>query len=368
MSFTYDVLNQQTFSNGKWSIVPIRMEDRHVIREWRNEQMFHLRQSKFLSKEDQDHYFNTTVKDLFSQEKPNQILFSYLENDEFIGYGGLVHINWIDKNAEVSFLTKTDVKGTAYETSMVNFMGLLDKVTFKELDFHKLFTYAFDVRPEIYETLEKSGFHKETTLKEHCHFDGKFIDVLIHSKFNPQHKLSFNKQIKYSDMLTFRFALPNDSDLYFQWTNDALVRKNSLNTNDIKLEDHKKWFANKIANPDVLMYVFLDSENQPVGQVVIELKNDWIILGQSVAKAHRGKKYSSELLTKSTNDYIEKFPERTIVSVVKSTNIPSLKMSVNSGFNVLDKNNKNENVLVLKGCQQNDESYIKKAKAHYKLI
>lgn len=169
-------------------------------------------------------------------------------------------------------------------------------------------------------------------------------------------------------MLTFRHALPSDSDLYFKWTNDALVRKNSLNTESIKIEDHKKWFTNKIDNPDVFMYVFLDTENEPVGQVIIELKNNWVILGQSVAKEQRGKKYSSILLTESTNAYLEKFPERTIVSVVKSTNIPSLKMSVNSGFNVLEDDSINENILVLKGCQQNDADYIKSAKKHYNLI
>ena len=185
MSLTYKVLNNQTFSSGARSIVPIRMEDRHVIREWRNEQMFHLRQNKLLSQEDQDNYFNTVVKGLFSQEQPNQILFSYLENGECIGYGGLVHINWVDKNAEISFLTKTAMKGQVYETLMINFMNLIDEVAFKELRFHKLFTYAFDVRPEIYNILEKSGFRKEARLKEHCYFNGDFIDVLIHSKFRP---------------------------------------------------------------------------------------------------------------------------------------------------------------------------------------
>jgi RimJ/RimL family protein N-acetyltransferase len=169
-------------------------------------------------------------------------------------------------------------------------------------------------------------------------------------------------------MLTFRYALPSDSDLYFKWANDALVRKNSLNTNDIKLEDHKKWFSSKIKNSDVLMYVFLDSENEPVGQVIIELKNNWVILGQSVAKEHRGKKYSTELLTKSTNAYLEKFPKRTIVSVVRADNIASLKMSVNSGLSVLENEAVDGKVLVLKGYKQDDRDYIIEAKKHYNLI
>ena len=85
MGFNYKVLNNQIFSNGKYAIVPIRIEDRHVIRKWRNEQIFHLRQNKVLSEEDQDNYFNTVVTGLFGQERPGQILFSYLDGDTCIG-------------------------------------------------------------------------------------------------------------------------------------------------------------------------------------------------------------------------------------------------------------------------------------------
>jgi len=169
-------------------------------------------------------------------------------------------------------------------------------------------------------------------------------------------------------MLTFRDAVQSDCNLYFKWVNDALVRKNSLNTDTISLEDHTKWFTNKINNPDVIMYVFSDANDTPVGQVIIELRDGWVSIGQSVAKEHRGKKYSSELLTKSTNDYIEKFPKRTIVSVVRVSNIASLKMSVNSGLNVLEKESIDGKVLVLKGYKQNDKDYIIEAKKHYNLI
>jgi hypothetical protein len=92
----YKVLHKQQFSVGNFSIVPIRFDDRHVIMKWRNEQLYHLRQQKPLTVEDQDTYFNTVVSKLFDQEQPNQILFSFLENGICIGYGGLVHINWID--------------------------------------------------------------------------------------------------------------------------------------------------------------------------------------------------------------------------------------------------------------------------------
>ena len=72
--------------------------------------MYHLRQDKPLTEKSQEDYFIGPVARLFDQEKPNQILFSYLKNDKCIGYGGLVHINWIDMNAEISFIVATELE------------------------------------------------------------------------------------------------------------------------------------------------------------------------------------------------------------------------------------------------------------------
>lgn len=184
MSLNYKVLKQQIFTNGKQSIVPIRMNDRHNIRKWRNEQIFHLRQNKPLTEAEQDNYFSTVVKGLFSEEKPGQILFSYLENNECIGYGGLVHINWIDKNAEISFIMNTALEKDYFSEHWTVFLELIEQVAFKELNFHKLVTYAFDLRPHIYEIIEKAGFVKEATLKEHFYFNGEYKDVIMHGKWN----------------------------------------------------------------------------------------------------------------------------------------------------------------------------------------
>jgi len=106
----YIAIKNNNISLGNYSIVPIRFEDRYSIMDWRNEQLYHLRQEKLLTKEAQDLYFNNKVNKLFEQEKPEQILFSYLRDSECIGYGGLVHINWNDRNAEISFIMKTELE------------------------------------------------------------------------------------------------------------------------------------------------------------------------------------------------------------------------------------------------------------------
>lgn len=181
---SYDCLEKQVFELDDFKIVPLRYEDRLDILKWRNEQIYHLRQSKSLTVEDQENYFNTIVDKLFDQEQPNQILFSFLENDICIGYGGLVHINWIDKNAEISFIMNTELEKDNFHTNWIKYLSLIEKVAFEDLKFHKIFTYAFDLRPHLYLALQNSSYFEETRLKEHCFFDGKYIDVVIHSKIN----------------------------------------------------------------------------------------------------------------------------------------------------------------------------------------
>ena len=51
---SYKVLNKQVFKSGDFSIVPIRYEDRIDIMNWRNEQMYHLRQDKPLTEKSQE--------------------------------------------------------------------------------------------------------------------------------------------------------------------------------------------------------------------------------------------------------------------------------------------------------------------------
>ena len=158
---TYIALKKQSFSQEEFSIVPIRFEDKLQIMQWRNEQMYHLRQAKELTENDQETYFNNVVSKLFDQEQPSQILFSYLKDNKCIGYGGLVHINWIDKNAEISFIMDTSLENDFFNFHWKTYLGLIEKVAFEELNLHKIFTYAFDLRPHLYVALEESGYAKE---------------------------------------------------------------------------------------------------------------------------------------------------------------------------------------------------------------
>lgn len=184
---TYRAFAVNIVGNEAYSLLPIRYEDRHSILKWRNEQIFHLRQAQELSEKDQETYFLDVVLPLFKEKEPKQFLFSFFKDDRLVGYGGLVHMNWIDRNAEVSFVMETSLEKDLFEELWENYLKLLKVYAFKHLNLHKIFTYAFDLRPRLYRPLQNSEFIEEARLRNHCFFKGKYYDVLLHSCFNPNH-------------------------------------------------------------------------------------------------------------------------------------------------------------------------------------
>ena len=303
----YKSLKSQVFEKNNYKIVPIRCEDRFDIMNWRNEQMYHLRQNSLLTTKEQDMYFKKVVNKLFEKETPNQILFSYLKGGKCIGYGGLVHINWIDKNAEISFVLNTNLESNEFSFHWSNYLGLLEQVAFKELFLHKIFTYAFDLRPHLYPVLEHEKYKNTAILKEHCFFEDTFIDVYIHEKKN---------------IFSLKKAKKEDAKLLFKWVNDSEVRNNALNTDLIEWEDHFNWFTNKLSDSESKVFIF-ENENTKIGQIRIDKvdKDRWVI-DYSIDKDHRGKGYGFLM----TNALLRRYNNLKFLAIVRSENIPSKKV------------------------------------------
>ncbi|MHB9140344.1 MAG: GNAT family N-acetyltransferase [Paludibacter sp.] len=313
----YKILNKQIFSSGNYSLVPIRMEDRFDIMKWRNEQIYHLRQSEPLTEEMQNIYFANVVSKLFEQDKPSQLLFSYLENGKCIGYGGLVHINWIDRNAEISFIMDTSRERTEFHKHWGIYLELLEQIAFDELCLHKIYTYAFDLRPHLYEAIEAKGYTKEAILKEHCLFDGVYKDVMIHSKIN-QH-------------ITIRNININDKEITFEWTNDKITRDNSFNSQSITFEEHSAWFERKL-NDKNATYFICEVENKPASIVRFDKADEKVVIGITIAPAFRGKKLAALFLQKSCIKYLDETNADHIYAYIKKNNKASIKSFEKAGF------------------------------------
>jgi|SRR5690554_1648294 len=313
----YKVLRNNEFSQNEYAIVPIRFEDRYDIMQWRNEQIYHLRQAEPLTKEAQDRYFKNIVSQLFDQDQPNQILFSYLKDGACIGYGGLVHINWIDKHAEISFIMKTELEKEEFKTHWGIYLDLIEQVAFPELKLHKIFTYAFDIRPHLYDVLEEKHYSQEAVLKEHCLFEGKYIDVIIHSKFITPISI---REVSYSDL-----------DFTYLLSNDPLTRTNSYNSEAIPFKNHEKWFQSKLKNTNALYFIG-QFNRQPAAFIRIDLSEKENIIGITLHKDFRGKGLSSTYLKTTIKEFKQLYPNRIITAYIKDENIPSIKTFEKAGF------------------------------------
>ena len=181
---SYKSLNENIIVKNEYKLVPIRYEDRYKIMNWRNEQLYHLRQEKPLCKIEQDNYFKNVVLALFHQDKPDQLLFSLLNEDQLIGYGGLVHINWKDRHAEISFVMNTSLESEKFNFLWSVYLELVEKVAFNDLKFNKLYVYAYDLRPHLYPVLKSNGYTFEARLEQHIIFQDSYKDVIIHKKLN----------------------------------------------------------------------------------------------------------------------------------------------------------------------------------------
>ncbi len=318
----YKCLSVSKFESNGFHIESLRDEDKFDIMEIRNQQIYHLRQNEPLTKEKQENYFATVVTGLFEQEQPNQLLFSFFEDGIFIGYGGLVHINWVDKNAEISFVMKTELEKNSFAKYWSNYLKLIEKVAFEELNFHKIYTYAFDLRFHLYPVLESCGFREEARLKEHCLFDGQFLDVVYHAKINRT--------------IFFRKANENDMLLYFNWANDASVRENSYQSDLISLENHQNWFYKKIKDEMSYMLVFENHIGIPIGQVRIQKHDEnTAIIGISNDTNHRAKGYASKMIEIASNEFLKQNQQICISAYIKIDNNASRKAFEKAGY-VLD--------------------------------
>ena len=312
----YKCLEKQVFGIGEYKLVPIRSEDRYDIMQWRNDQIYHLRQKKSLNEGEQDQYFENIVNKLFDLDQPDQLLFSFLKEETCIGYGGLVHLNWIDKNAEVSFVMDTSLEAKNFVSLWSLFLTVLKQVAFKELDLHKMYTYAFDLRPKLYQALSLSGFILEGRLKEHFLVDSRFYDVLFHSCINPLQNLRI-REVK-----------NEDSAILLDWRNDPDVRKYAFNTNEIERDSHKKWLRQKVSEKDCKIFIFETKQGHPVGQVRLDYVNNKWLIDYSIDKYFRG----LGLGKKTINQTIGTIDKGSFLAKVKSNNQASIKTFKSLGF------------------------------------
>ena len=82
----------------------------------------------------------------------------------------------------------------------------------------------------------------------------------------------------------------------------------------------------------VLQYIMMDEEN-PVGQIRLNLANDKAEIGYSIAAEYRGKGYGHKILQLIVDEVKEHHPEiKTLIAKVKPENTTSKKLFESEGY------------------------------------
>ena len=182
----YKILKNQNFLYEDYHISPIQKKEIEQIRIWRNEQMDVLRQTDIISFYSQIQYFEKTVWPEYNKLDPDKILVSLYKDNKFIGYGGLVYIDWSKLNAEVSFLIAPDRMSNfnIYANDFHNFLFLIKKLAKEDLGLISLSSETYSFRDKHIRILEKLNFklkktNKKTIQKNNNTFDSLFHECLL---------------------------------------------------------------------------------------------------------------------------------------------------------------------------------------------
>lgn len=183
-------LKNQHFTMGRYKISPVSPSHIESIRCWRNDQMDVLRQAEIISSEHQCDYFSKNIWPTMEHNQPSNILVGFLYDEILIGYGGLVHIAWEHRRAEISFLLETSrsLHESTYAKDFNVFLQLIQSMAFEDLDLHRLFAETYSNRYQHIKILEEAGFKLEGILHQHVLIKGIYLNSLIHGLINKYEK------------------------------------------------------------------------------------------------------------------------------------------------------------------------------------
>ncbi len=178
----YSVMPRPRLQDRELTLRAVQPADIEAIRQWRNAQMDVLRQSAVITPEAQQRYFAEHVWPGKTSPQPPQILLAIERHGQLIGYGGLVHIVWAYRRAEISFLLEPHLERNTplLADCFTRFLRLLQTLAFEDLQLQRLTTETYAHRPVHIQALEAAGHRLEGRLKAHVLVDGKPCDALVH--------------------------------------------------------------------------------------------------------------------------------------------------------------------------------------------
>jgi deoxyribonuclease-4 len=147
-------------------------------------------------------------------------------------------------------------------------------------------------------------------------------------------------------MLTkFKFRLAEEKDMkfLFELRNDPIVIKNSLISNKVEWNEHKKWFTDALKNHKRRIFIVIFKEKD-IGQIRFDENKDSAEISVSLVAEYRGKGCGSTILKQACEFGFSNFNYNKIIAKIKEDNIASIKSFTRIGF--LEKVKENSIVIM----------------------
>lgn len=137
----------------------------------------------------------------------------------------------------------------------------------------------------------------------------------------------------HTESLVLRRADLQDSGFVWQWRNDPATQQNSLNGDAVSWNNHHRWFAAKIVDPETAIYVLEHRSFGPVAQARYEKRDPKSAeVHVTVSPQARGQGVGTRMLRESAMDAMQSLGVSEVVAIVALDNAGSLRAFDKSGY------------------------------------
>jgi len=133
-------------------------------------------------------------------------------------------------------------------------------------------------------------------------------------------------------VIKIRRAEPGDAALLWEWANDPQVRQLSFSQDFIPWEEHLRWFAGKLNDPNYVIFIVMDEAQNPIGQVRYQLSPGEATISVAVAQEHRYKGYGTAAIREASGKLLAEADVKLVHAYVKPDNPSSLRSFIKAGF------------------------------------
>ena len=132
--------------------------------------------------------------------------------------------------------------------------------------------------------------------------------------------------------LHLRPVTEQDCRTLWEWVNDPVTRQASFVGKPIPWDEHTAWFARRLQDPDSVMYMACDEQDNPVALIRFDIEGAAAAIGINVAPGQRGRGHGAAAIRLAGERLMAERDVERIDAYIKPTNEASLRAFAKAGY------------------------------------